>query len=101
MANASVTKFLSKTLSTFKIIPATPDTVTMDKNRIHITLSIVKVPLFHNGPQGNDETDRDSDTQNENNFWNENKTDQNFASIIRELLAQIRVEHVKIRRRRK
>lgn len=45
MANAPLTKLLQKILTVFKIFSATLDTVTMDGNGIHNTVSIDRVML--------------------------------------------------------
>lgn len=45
MANTLLTKLLSKTLGPFKVISASLDTVTMDENGVHNTVSTHKVTL--------------------------------------------------------
>lgn len=45
VANAPRTKLLSKTVVPFKVIPETPDTITVDGNCIHNPVSIDLVTL--------------------------------------------------------
>lgn len=63
MANAPPTKLLPKTLSPFKVISATLDTVAGDDIKIHNTISIPRVMLGPYSTRRTDETKRYSDLQ--------------------------------------
>lgn len=69
------------------------DTVTVDKNGIHNTVSIERVTFAFYNTQGNDGIERDCDMHSANNRRNEDRIDENEACVFGEFPAQHIVKH--------
>lgn len=83
-AKASLTRLPRNTLSPFKVIYATPDTVTLNENIVHNTVSIGRVTFVPYNLQGFVETDRDSEMKTSNRRMKEHRSEGNDARMIGE-----------------
>lgn len=74
IANARLTKLLSKTFNPLNVICNAQDSIAVDKYEIHNTVSTEKLILASYNVQSNDKAERDSNTQNESSLRNKDET---------------------------
>lgn len=77
IANAPLTKLLSKTVGRFKVISETLDTVTVHEKGIHNTISMERLALATRDARGNHGTDRNGGILSAEQNRIEDGTDRN------------------------
>lgn len=101
MPSAKLTKLLPKTFSSFRVISATLDIVTVEEYGNHNNPSIGRVTLLQCIAQENGGSDRESEMLSASTRWSGDESDGNSTRMIEEFPVWHIVQHVRTVKRMK